>query len=96
MNLLFSVLAAIISTLLLLLERKGVRSVVAEMVLLRSQLIILKRKSPKISRLTPLQRLILGATAHFIPKGRIGKISILLSPATILKFHKFLVQKKYS
>jgi len=66
------------------------------MVLLRAQLIILKRKNPKISKLTPLQRLILGATAHFIPKNRMGKISILLSPATILKFHKFLVQRKYS
>lgn len=96
MSLLFSVLAAILSTLLSLFGRKGVRSVVAEMILLRSQLIILKRKSSKIYRLTPWQRLVLGATAHFIPKGRIGKISILLSPATILKFHNFLVRKKYA
>ena len=93
---LIALLAAIVSTSLSLMRRGGLRSVVSEMVLLRAQLIILKRKNPKLSKLTALQRLILGTTAHFIPKGRISKISILLSPATILKFHKFLVQKKYS
>lgn len=92
----FVIVAAAVSTILSFCRRGGLRSVVAEMVLLRAQLIILKRKSPKVSKLTPLQRFILGSAVHFIPKGRIGKISILLSPATILKFHKFLVQKKYS
>ena len=86
----FVIVAAAVSTILSFCRRGGLRSVVAEMVLLRAQLIILKRKSPKVSKLTPLQRFILGSAVHFIPKGRIGKISILLSPATILKFHKFL------
>ena len=96
MSLIIVVIAASLKTVLSLLKTEGLRSVVAEMVLLRSQMIILKRKNPKIPKLTPWQRLVLGSTANFIARKRLKKIAIAVSPATILRFHKLLVKKKYS
>jgi len=96
MRLFFVVFASTVQTILSLLKTGGLRSVVAEMVLLRSQMIILKRKNPKISRLTPWQRLVLGSAANFIARKRIQRLAIAISPATILRFHKLLVKKKYS
>jgi len=92
----FVVIAAAVRTIISLLRTGGLRSVVAEMVLLRSQIIILKRKNPKISKLTPWQRLVLGSAANFLSRKRFEKLSIAVSPATILRFHRLLVKQKYS
>ena len=55
----------------------------------------LEKKEPKITPLSILDRIIFGFQAFFISKRRLEKISILVRPATLLKFHQALIKKKY-
>src|SRR5271170_5246466 len=71
-----------------LLGPGGVRAVAAESLLLKHQLIVINRARHRAPNLTTLDRFVLGLTAIFINPGRMAKVAAILSPATILKFHK--------
>jgi len=43
-----------------------------------------------------MQRLVLGLTVFLVPARRLARSAILIKPATILKFHRLLVKRKYS
>jgi hypothetical protein len=45
--------------------------------------------------LTMLDRFVLGLTTLFLSPHRIPKLSAILKPATLFKFHKALVDRKY-
>ena len=79
-----------------LLRPGGVRAVVAESLLLKHQLLISNRSRHRAPNLTSLDRFVLGFTTLFVNRGRIEKVAALLSPATLLKFHKALIKRKYS
>ena len=79
-----------------LLHPGGVRAVVAESLLLKHQLLISNRSRHRAPNLTSLDRFVLGFTTLFVNRGRIEKVAVLLSPATLLKFHKALIKRKYS
>lgn len=77
--------------------KQGVRELAAENLVLRNQLISLKRKATRSPKLTRWQRLLFGWSRFFISsKRRLEKVCVLVSPATILKFHRILVKKKYT
>ena len=78
-----------------LLRPGGVRAVVAESLLLKHQLVISNRSRQRAPNLTSLDRFVLGSTALFVSPRRIRKLSAILKPATLLKFHKTLVDRKY-
>src|SRR3984893_3129273 len=73
----------------------GVRRVAAESLLLRHQLLISNRSRQRAPKLTMLDRLVLGLTNLFVSPHRIPKLSASLKPATLFKFHKALVHRKY-
>src|SRR6202011_4140388 len=73
----------------------GVRGVAAESLLLRHQLLISNRSRQRAPNLTTLDRLVLGLTTLFVSPHRIPKLSASLKPATLFKFHKALVHRKY-
>ena len=73
----------------------GVRVVAAESLLLRHQLLISNRSRQRAPNLTSVDRFVLGLTSLLISPGRIPKLGALLKPATLLKFHKALVERKY-
>jgi len=79
-----------------LLRPGGVRAVVAESLLLKHQLLISNRSRHRAPNLTSLDRFVLGFTTLFVNRGGIEKVAALLSPATLLKFHKALIKRKYS
>ena len=79
-----------------LLRPGGVRAVVAESLLLKHQLLISNRSRHRAPNLTSLDRFLLGFTTLFVNRGGIEKVAALLSPATLLKFHKALIKRKYS
>ena len=55
------------------------------------------RKGRKRSLLlTTFDRFYFGFLACFIPENCLHKVAIIFKPATILKFHKALVERKYS
>src|SRR5689334_19521104 len=73
----------------------GIRTVAAESLLLKQQLIVISRSRQRAPNLTPLDRFVLGLTTLFIRPHRIPKLAVILTPATLLKFHRSLVERKY-
>ena len=78
-----------------LLRPGGVRALAAESLLLKHQLLISNRSRLRAPSLTTRVRLILGLTTLFLSPTRIRQCGALLQPATLLKFHKALVDRKY-
>jgi hypothetical protein len=73
----------------------GVRSVVAENLLLKQQLIVLRRARKRAPNLTSSDRLLCGFWSIFLSPGRIRKAAIALRPSTLLAFHQAFVRRKY-
>src|SRR5207253_498289 len=59
------------------------------------QLLISNRSRQRAPNLTTLDRCVLGLTALFVSPRRIAKLGVLVKPATLFKFHKALVDRKY-
>jgi transposase InsO family protein len=78
-----------------LLRPSGVRAVAAEPLLLKHQLLISNRSRQRAPNLTTLDRFVLGLTTLFVSPRRIPKLGALIKPATLFKFHKALVDRKY-
>jgi hypothetical protein len=78
-----------------LLGPGGVRAIVAENLLLKQQLIVLRRPRRRAPNLTVWDRYLLGFGSLFLSPGRIRKVAIGLQPSTLLKFHEALVRRKY-
>jgi hypothetical protein len=78
-----------------LLRPRGVRAVAAESLLLKHQLLISKRSRHRAPNLTNLDRFVLGLATLFVSPRRIRKLGALVKPATLFKFHKALVDRKY-
>jgi len=73
----------------------GVRAVMAENLLLKQQLIVLRRARKRAPNLTSSDRLLCGFWSIFLSPGRIRKVAIALRPSTLLAFHRALVRRKY-
>src|SRR6267154_1516043 len=78
-----------------LLRPGGVRAVAAESLLLKHQLLIGNRARKRAPNLTTLDRFVLGLTALFVSPRRIARLGVLVKPATLFKFHRALVDRKY-
>ena len=73
----------------------GVRAVIAENLLLKQQLIVLRRARQRAPNLRVGDRLLCGFGSLFLSPGRIRKVAIGVRPATLLAFHRALVRRKY-
>ena len=91
MTLLFNYVAVCLK----LLTPGGARRLAAENILLRQQLIALSRKQKRAPKLTVTDRLLFGLFTSLLTYHRLKRIAIILKPATLLKFHKALIQRKY-
>lgn len=63
--------------------------------MLRQQLIRLSRRYKRSPKLTSSDRILFALLGGWIKPKRLSRILILLKPATLLKFHKALVERKY-
>src|SRR6266852_4242222 len=70
----------------------GVRAVIAENLLLKQQLIVLRRARQRAPNLTLSDRLLCGFGSLFLSPGRIRKVAIGVRPSTLLAFHQALVR----
>ena len=84
-----------IRVIIKILRPGGVKAVAAENMALRQQLITVSRQHKRSPKLIPSDRILFATLSAFINPKRLQKIAILLKPATILKFHKALVRRKY-
>jgi putative transposase len=73
----------------------GVGAVAAESLLLKHQLLISNRSRKRAPNLTTLDRFVLGLTTLFVNPRRVAKLGALVKPATLFKFHRALVDRKY-
>ena len=85
----------LVATVARLFGPGGARSVVAESLLVKHQLLILNRSRVRAPDLRPRDRLIVGLNAIFIRPSRLLRSAIVLKPSTILSFHRALVKRKY-
>ena len=82
-------------TLAKLLRPGGARAVAAESLLLKQQLIVSNRSRQRAPNLSTLDRFVLGLITLFVSPRRIPKLSAIVKSATLRKFHKALVDRKY-
>ena len=73
----------------------GGPAVIAENLLLKQQLIVLRRPRQRAPNLTVGDRLVCGFGSLFLPPGRIRRVAIGVRPSTLLRFHQALVRCKY-
>lgn len=96
MKLIFIAITSILYCMLKLARPNGLVQLASEMIVLRTQLLTVRKKRKKAPPLTLGVRLTLAMAAHFIPERRLRRAAVVVSPATILKFHRYLVRRKYS
>ncbi len=94
MNILL-LIPTLITVCLRLLIPGGTRRIAAENIALRNQLITLTRNQKRAPKLTTFERITFGILAGFLSYKRLSRIAIALKPATLLKFHRALVKRKY-
>src|SRR6266446_18048 len=73
----------------------GARSVVAESILGKQQLLILNRSRQRSPNLRVSDRIVAGLCALLIRPGRLIRSAIVLKPSTLLRFHQALKNRKY-
>ena len=88
-------LVHLITTLARLLGPGGLRSVVAESLLVKQQLLILNRSRQRAPNLRASDRVLAGVCALFMRPARVLRSAIVLRPSTILAFHRTLRACKY-
>src|SRR5713101_1299692 len=83
------------ATLARLLGPGGIRSVVAESVLVKQQLLILNRSRQRSPNLCTYDRLVAGLCVLLIRPARLIRSAIVLRPSTLLSLHQALRNRKY-
>ena len=85
----------VIATLARLLGPGGLRSVVAESVFVKQQLLILNRSRQRSPNLRASDRLVAGLCALLIRPTRLIRSAIVLKPSTLLSLYQALKNRKY-
>jgi len=83
------------ATIARLLLPGGARSIIAESLLLKHQLLILNRSRARAPNLRPVDRIIASLCARLIHPARLLRSAIVLKPSTLMAFHRVLVNRKY-
>ena len=81
--------------LFFLLLPGGMRRVTSEYLFMKHQLAVLSRKRIRSPNLTSADRLLFGLLSLSIKPRRLLRSCLIISPATILRFHKLHVNRKY-
>jgi hypothetical protein len=85
----------LIVTVVRLARPGGLRSVVAESVLVKHQLRILNRGRKRVPNLRAADRILAGLCTLFMRTERILRYAIVLKPSTLLHLHNVLMKRKY-
>lgn len=95
MNSAFLLVLHLLTALAKLIRPGGYRSVVAENLPLKQQLIIHSRSRQRSPNLNTQDRTSLGFLSLFLSPRRITRAAIIIRPPTLLRFHNALVKRKY-
>src|SRR5207237_526952 len=84
-----------LATLARLLGPSGVRSIVAESLILKHQLLTVARSRQRSPNLCTSDRILAGLMALLVRPTRLLRSAIVLKPSTLLGLHKALSKQKY-
>ncbi len=73
----------------------GSKGLLAETLLVKHQLIVLNRSRRRAPNLTTWDRFLFGLTCFFMTQARVAKNTVVVSTATLFKYHQALVKRKY-
>jgi putative transposase len=85
----------LLTTIARLASPGGIRSVVAEFILVKHQLQILNRSRQRAANLCLSDRIVAGWCSLFMRPSRLIRSAIVLKPSTLLRLHQILTQRKY-
>jgi putative transposase len=85
----------LLTTLARLAGPGGARSVIAESVLVKQQLLVLNRSRKRAPNLRLVDRWVVGVCALLMRPHRLIRSAIVLKPSTLLNLHRALIQRKY-
>jgi putative transposase len=88
-------LVHLLSRVISLLGTGGARALLAENLLLKHQLLVLRRNGRRAPSLRSTDRLLFGFCSSFLNPRRLLRTAIILRPATLLRFHQGLRDLKY-
>ena len=92
---LLSLIAHLLITIAKLLGPSGAKTIVADSLLMKQQLLIMNRARRRAPNLTALDRFLLGFWSLFLSSRHIQRAAVILRPSTLLRFHNLLKQRKY-
>jgi transposase InsO family protein len=90
----FILLVHLLTTIATRLGPGGAKTVVADSLLMKQQLLILNRVRRRAPNLTAVERFLLGFWSLFLIPRRIQRAAVVIRPSTLLKFHHLLKQRK--
>ena len=76
------------------LSRREKRWKTAEILILRHQLAVMQRRQPRRPQLNWADRALLAALLGVIPKARRQGLRLLITPDTILRWHRDIVRRR--
>lgn len=88
-------LAHLLTTVAKLLGTGGVRAIVADSLLMKQQLLVIKRSRRRAPNLSALDRFLFGFWSLFLDPRRIQRAAVIIRPSTLFKFHDLLKKRKY-
>jgi transposase InsO family protein len=88
-------IAHLLTTIAKLLGPGGAKTVVADSLLMKQQLLIMNRVRRRAPKLSALDRFLLGFWALFLNPRHLRRAAVILRPSTLLQFHRLLKQRKY-
>src|SRR5205809_7606586 len=91
----FTLFLHAIVTIIRLAQPGGLRSVVAESVLMRHQVLILNRGRKRAPNLRASDRIITGLCTLLMRPARVLRSAVVLKTSTLLHFHKMRIKQKY-
>ncbi len=83
------------TTIAQLLRPGGAKAILAENLLLKHQLLIMRRSRQRAPAFSSLDRIWMGWLSLFIAPRRLLRAAVVIKPATLLRFHQALVKRKY-
>ena len=84
-----------LTTLARLLGPGGIKSILAENLLIKQQLLVIHRSRHRAPALSPGDRIFLGWLSLFIAPRRLLRAAVIIKPSTLLRFHRALIRRKY-
>ena len=88
-------LVHLLTTIAKLIGPGGSKTVVADNLILKQQLLINNRSRQRSPNLLPRDRFLLGFWSLFLNPRRLLRTTIIIRPSTLLRFHDALVKRKY-